>query len=301
MADIALDGTVSCSSSADGTLNVSWALSGTVAGASAVTGNLDKRPNLTGTISCVSTVAGNLYKRPGLTGTVDGASAVSAELAYLWQYVLGQGYRIAETALERYELYVGEDTIPDFDSAPQDQSVTLPFSYAITPPISGTKKVYSVLRQRSKYGLISVNQQPTIFVIDSSGDLVLASLSVPTEVRSYATLTGYADVIAKYNYANEEDPADDWEVYAKLGSDPVIGVDSPIITKEIEARSDGTAYLKTNVGPFATGTLHVLVAVKRDADGERAEAAVVQVSLPAAPVLDSELASVFGGIVHEAL
>jgi hypothetical protein len=281
MAVVEIDGTSDGLSEPSGSLGVSWALSGTADGTSTANGNL------------------NVSRK--LSGTADGASTASGILSFIYEFTLVQGYRIAETALAQYELYVGEDAPPDLDAAPAATSATLPFSHAITPPVAGLKTIYSVLRQRTVYGLVSLNQQPKIFVIDDNGDLVLGPLTAPTLVTSYPTVTGYADVLASYNYSADEDSADKWEIYAKLNSDPVIGVDSPILTVNVNEVSDGIAYLNENIGPFATGnTLHVLVAVKRDADNERNSAAVVEVILPAAPELNAELASVFGGIVHEA-
>jgi hypothetical protein len=217
-----------------------------------------------------------------------------------YQGTYAQDFRVADSDLSRYELYIGEDELPNLRADPAKTSASLPFTLPITPPASGTKTVYAVLRERTEYGLVSLNEQPAVFVIDDNGDLQLGPLSAPQEVSCKPAATGYGLVLAKYNYAADDTPADDWEIYAKLNSDPVIGVDSPVSTIALSPRADGIAYLSESIGPYATGNdLHVLVAVKRDADSERSSTAADPLELDAAPQIDSELTQAFGGKVQE--
>jgi hypothetical protein len=74
-------------------------------------------------------------------------------------------YRLADTALELYELYVGEDAETDFDAAPAATSATLPFDYALT--VGHTYRV--CVRLRNRFGLVSQNRNITTFIVNAGG------------------------------------------------------------------------------------------------------------------------------------
>ena len=74
-----------------------------------------------------------------------------------------QTYRVADDSLEQYELYVGEDAMPEFDASDQPVATgaTFPVSWTPPTPSSGdTILLYAVTRKRNKYGLLDHNQQP---------------------------------------------------------------------------------------------------------------------------------------------
>jgi hypothetical protein len=211
-----------------------------------------------------------------------------------------QSFRVADSSFARYELYVGENKSPDLEGPPTATSATLPFSWAPTPPSSGTKALHIVVRLRNKYGLGSFNVYETIRVINSAGVEQLGPVSDPQDVRIYDGATGYIRVIAKYVASLDQNPADTWEVYVKIGSAPVIGVDAPV--------SLGTAAtmlflgeettLAVTVGPYTAGTVaYVLVVAKRAVDSERGVAPVVLHTLALA--LDLDDGQMFGGSVFE--
>ena len=224
----------------------------------------------------------------------DGASG-SPDFTQIYQ----QGFRIADDSLALYELYVVENEEPDFESSTQPvaTSATLPFSWTPTLPSSGDATFYCVVRQRNKYGLQSFN----VFsrkVVFEAGVEVLGPVTAPTDVQAYDGASGYLQVMASYSSLPDlPNPADKWDVYIKIGSDPVIGVDSPAYTGDMTFL-DTTAVLTRTFGPYTPGTVaHVLVAAKRSADNARGVAAVVTKTLRVALTLGDT--ALFGGDTYE--
>lgn len=204
-------------------------------------------------------------------------------------------YRVADSTLDRYELYVGEDQAPDFlaSDQPVATSATLPFTHTLTPPASGTTRFHCCVRKRNQYDLLSFNQGCTIFEIDSDGAEELGPLTAP--VRAKALSAPNSTVLAAASYLGvDRYPPDRWQVWAKEGSDPVPGVDSPVLDQafsELQFQS-----LLGSLGAFTPGsTVHVLIGVTRDEDGEVATAAVVQHVVPLADALSADDSAVFGG------
>lgn len=209
--------------------------------------------------------------------------------------VYEQGFRIADDSLDVYELYVGEDGPPDFTASgqPVTTSPTLPFSW--TPP-GGTVALHIVVRKRNKYGLGSFN----VFekVIEFVGGVEQPSaVSAPRNVVVYDAATGYIRVVAKYLKSDDPSPATHWDVYVKIGSSPVIGVD-PVTYTAAMSFFGAESGLATTIGPYTPGQVaHVLVSARRASDSERGNAAVVQKTLAAA--LDITEGTIFGGNVYE--
>lgn len=205
-------------------------------------------------------------------------------------------YRVADTDLEQYELYVGEEGPPDFEDSAQPVAVspTLPFSYALPLPASGVINYYCVVRRRNKYNLLSFNQWSTIISIDEVGDEDLGLLSAPVNVKALTYPGSYLIACASYLGGDRYAPSR-WKIWAKEGSDPVPGVDSPLVDKEFNSNLEAQS-IRSKIGTFTPGsTVHVLVGVERDGDGALATAAVVQQTIPLAGAVAAEDSQMFGG------
>ncbi|MBU0847504.1 hypothetical protein KKH23_10000, partial [Patescibacteria group bacterium] len=135
-------------------------------------------------------------------------------------------FRLADTTIEGYELYVGEDEEPDLTAAPNATNATLPFSHGITPPVSGETEFRAVVRYRNAYDLVSPNTYSRSRTVDDNGDEVPQPPTAPT----FSIETGpggIVKILAYYNPGDDETVADTWRIYAEEGADPVPGVDTP--------------------------------------------------------------------------
>ena len=212
-----------------------------------------------------------------------------------------QKHRVANDSLERYELYVGEDAMPDFEGVgqPVKTSASLPFTWSPTPPGVGTTKLYAVTRLRNKYNMLSLNQHPTIIEIDTAGDEVLGPLSDPEILQVMDSETaGEIIVIARYPRDVDRDEADTWNLYVKLGADPVVGVDSPVSTASfgIPAGVD-YAWRITEDSLTPGATYHIRVTVTRDGDGtgEYGDSGVTQHEVADTYDIVESTTTLFGG------
>lgn len=230
-------------------------------------------------------------------GRIVRSFGITAPTWVQYSQVYEQGYRVADDSLDLYELYVGEDGPPDFTAPPQATSATLPFSWTPTPPGSGTKTLHIVVRKRNKWNLQSFNVHEVIRVIDAASAEVALPVTAPKDVTLYDDETTYFRVHAKYESTDDEEPADTWQVYAKVGSDPVIGTDLAAYEGPMKFLGT-TSTLVKKIGPYSVGDeVHVIVATRRDVDGEIAVADVQTITLAAPPDLDN--GTLFGGSAYE--
>jgi len=182
--------------------------------------------------------------------------------------VYREEFRVAEDALERYELYLGEDAPPDLSDStqPVDTSPTLPFSYPLNLPSSGQEtEYYALTAYRNRFGLLSFNQHPRLITINDTGEEDPGVLSPPTIRRVLDDAVGTISVYSLYAYGVDRNEADAWEVYVKDGADPVPGVDSPVASGTL-TRLGGDYQWKATISEswFSPGmTLHVLSVVYR--------------------------------------
>lgn len=137
-------------------------------------------------------------------------------------------YRIADTALILYELYIGVDAEPDLTLAPDATSATLPFSEVVAIPGSGERTFYSVVRKRNEYNLLSLNRYSRKITIDSAGALVVQVPTAPADGTLEDYAGGKLTVTAHYFTTWDADPADTWLIYSRSnGTDPDTGIDTP--------------------------------------------------------------------------
>lgn len=207
-----------------------------------------------------------------------------------------QGYRVADASLDRYELYVGIDEEPDFTAPPATTSTTLPFSYSPSLPSSGNATVYVVVRKRDAYDLQSFNVWSKKLVFESH-IATLGPIAAPRELAVYDRASGALLIIAKYFSIDDDHPADTWELYAKVGVDPVPGTDTPVYSGAMAflGIESGVSYLSSGWTPGTT--VHVIATARRSADGKRASSAAVLHLV--APALDLTDGFGFGGHAFE--
>lgn len=211
-----------------------------------------------------------------------------------------QTYRVADSVQDRYELYVGEDQMPDFDASDQPvaTSSSLPFNYTPDSADSGqTKVLYCVVRKRNRFGLLSHNQHPTLVEIDDQGEEVLGPLSTPEIIRVVDRDSGEIVVHARYPLG-DRDPADTWDVYVKTGSAPDPDVDDPVATADVGL--PGVDYILSQAidGLTPGSTVYVVVVVRRDSesgDGRIGESTATAHTLAITVDIDEEQTLMHGG------
>jgi len=192
-----------------------------------------------------------------------------------YQVALGGAYRVADTDLKGFLLYVGSDGSPDFDADPAEVSATQPFTHTPTPPGSGSTKFHLVRRERDKYGLISQNTHEHIIEIDSNGDQVPLAPTGSVEVTLTDQGGGSVRVQAEYRFRGDQlnggGRADQFLVYASVGSDPDPANDSPVATVTMGYLST-VALLDTTLTGYSDGDdLRVIVTTNRTSDSTQSE------------------------------
>lgn len=185
---------------------------------------------------------------------------------------------IANNAVEGYAVYVGVNGMPSF-STPSNFSSTLPVSVSVTPPGSGTETLWVVVRKRDKYGLYSQNQNPTLLVINSSGQLVLPAVLVPTALLLNPSAGGQIRVMAKYaTFNNDPYPATQWQVWVDTVTPNTSN--PPTLIAPVLAESLVTSL----VGPYTPGTYFVSVGLYRSQDSQLGPVLTATVVIPIVPV-----------------
>lgn len=171
-------------------------------------------------------------------------------------------YRVANDALERYELYRGTDASPDFTAACLEVFPSLP--HTTTNTFSADHTYHLVTRLRNKYNLLSQNIIETLIEIDAGGDEVAQRPSDPQTVTVEAAADGKARVHAQYAAGPDGDyAADTWLIYlTDDGGDPDPDVDAP--TTETMTFSGGVAILNwLSAASDDEDTIKVLVRTRR--------------------------------------
>ena len=213
-------------------------------------------------------------------------NALQLESGYWLRKDLGikkQGrYRVENADKSGYLIYIGYGTMPDLTGPADAFSPALPTSVSVTAPANGEQEIFVVVRSRNSFNLVSQNQKPLTFLLDSNGNEVLGPLTVPSDIGiACITEDGFL-VNARYEgYFNDRNKADTWEIYLKAKESPIVGVDIPAATGPIKG-----AEMQTAIGPYPETdlTYYLVVAVRRTADNTVATIAT-EIFVPAAPAM----------------
>jgi hypothetical protein len=211
--------------------------------------------------------------------------------------VYEEGFRAADDALAVYELFVGDGQAPDFNASgqPVATSLTLPFQWTPSLPSSGDAEYHLVVRKRNKYDLQSFNVWERIITFDAGVEQP-STVSAPLNLVAYDGASGYLRIVAKYFSADDVEPADTWEIYVKIGSAPVIGVDAAVFSGLMMPIGVESGLAQT-VGPYTPGTTaYIIVAAKRTSDSERGTASIQKVLIEDINLTDGQM---FGGSAYE--
>ena len=138
-------------------------------------------------------------------------------------------YRIKETALSLYKLWVGENANPDLTVAPDATSTGLPISFVITPPGAGTSEFRATVRKTNEYGMTGHETNYWSVWVDSSGNEVAKPIQSPYDITLANRSGGVARLIAKYQPLQDSTPADRFAIYSTTnGVDPDPAIDTPV-------------------------------------------------------------------------
>jgi hypothetical protein len=178
-------------------------------------------------------------------------------------------YRLADTAVALYELYVGQDDEPDFDAAPAATSATLPFTCAL----AANHEYRLCVRLRNEYGLLSQNRNISTIRVDAGGDEEGVPPTGPDAVLLEAAAGGKVRVQAWYHPGPDGDLAADtfalWLTSDGSAPDPA----DPETDTETMVAMGGVAHYDYTSGALGDGTtVKVLVRTRRsgtpDVDSE---------------------------------
>lgn len=186
-------------------------------------------------------------------------------------------YRIAN-AIAGYNLYVGLGAIPDLTQAPAAFSATLPFSYTLPLPGSGTRTYYILVQAQDQYGLVSQNQHYTTLTLDSSGNQITNPVNGPTDLQLYPQPGQTIRVSSQYpGYGIDQFPADVWHVWISSVT-PVDTSGAP--TSVVDVLGHG---LTVDLATYAPGTWYVAVALFRALDSSLSTILTGSVIMPPLP------------------
>lgn len=214
--------------------------------------------------------------------------------------VYRQGYRVADASLATLELYAGYGAAPDLDDAPA--ATGDPVTWSPTLPGSGdTTVLHLVVCERNVYGLRSFNQKPKLIEINEFGNEELGPITAPELVRVLdGSAAGVLQAWLRYPYEGDRNPADYWELYVSLGTDPVPGVDGPAATATMGMAGGYNVTKRLAVTGLTGGaTYHVMAAVWRSTDGLRASSAAQQITLIPTYSVDASSVDMFAGEEYE--
>lgn len=192
-----------------------------------------------------------------------GSFLVSQEGAY---GVVGNIILAAQTGnfrvqnnIEGYIVFVGSGSEPDLTQPPAYFSASLPITFALTPPGSGTETFYILVRRQDTYGLQSQNQHYTTITLDSHGNQVLPPVNGPSNLQLFQQPGGNIRILANYaGFGRDPYPATSWKVWA--------GVVPPNTGNQPIKILPAAQTLTTQIGSFSPGLRYVSVALYRATD-----------------------------------
>src|SRR5690554_491040 len=256
-----------------------------------------------------------LKRTVAASATVESLS-YELNIAFDWGATVGQDLyyggstRVYDDSLAGYELYIGDDTQPDFNAAPTETSATLPISTALTPPGAGDKTYYAATRYRNKYDLVSLNVYAEPIRINDTGAVVTDDLSAPYDVALSQGTSGEIDITATYDPNQGTYQADTWYIFISTdGTDPDPNTDTPIEVSvqfgSVVAQSvfpvigapSSVRQLNYSTGPYRMGTdVRVIVQMHDSVNTVVSEAtSVAQITVNTGTVPSPQLHNAFGG------
>jgi hypothetical protein len=160
------------------------------------------------------------------------------------------GHRVANAALDRYELYRGVNAAADLTAGPWQTFTALPFT---TPALAPFAEYHFVLRRRNAWGVLSQNLEETVLFVDAGGNLV-SPPSPPEDPAAAPAAGGTVLITATYAYdADGAAQADAFLVYVRTdGTFPDTSLDTPAVVAMTKA--DGVAKLEYTTSAQAEGT-----------------------------------------------
>lgn len=179
----------------------------------------------------------------GVAFTVDGVQYLET---------LAGSYRIADDDIALYELHIGVGSPPDITGTPDETFSSLPHTTAATLGTDTTN--YLVVNLRNKYGLVSQQTEPTVIIVDGSGDEDSLPPTAPALIKCEKAASGAFDVSAVYYYVADSATvrADQWLIYSTFdGSDPDPDVDTPTVVSMTP--SDGVVKLNHTTATQSDG------------------------------------------------
>ncbi len=179
-------------------------------------------------------------------------------------------YRIAESAAAVFNVFIGEDARPDFTTAPAQVETAVPFTIALTPPVSGTKTYQYTVRRTDQYGVSSYNTYAHSKTIDDTGADLDGDVSAPYSVTVEEIGGGYIRIQARYPTGVDDlGDADFFNLYSSFdGTDPVVDGNTGDVAMSIGQGLDSSRVLNFTTGPLAYGTdVKIVVTAYRSDDG----------------------------------
>jgi hypothetical protein len=187
-------------------------------------------------------------------------------------------YRIANSIFG-YNVYVGVNALPDLTAGPAQFSAVLPIYVTTTPPVSGTKTYYVLVRAQDHYGLESQNSNYYTLTIDSSGNPFLPPVNGPVDLHAFPAPGQAIRVLALYpGYGVDAAPADQWKVWINTVP-PNPAVDPPTSIISITGVS-----LNSSLATYTPNLYYVTVGLYRVADGTLSSTLTTTVVIPPIPV-----------------
>jgi hypothetical protein len=176
-------------------------------------------------------------------------------------------YRIADSALARYEIFFGiGGAEPDLTGSPNETTPTLPYNSIYVVPPSTIVKV--AVAFRNQYDLSSGSITTTTIESDSGSVEIVPGPITPSIISLTATAGGTFRLLAEYDYILDSNPGDVWRIYLKTGGTDPTTADLLASVTMTRPGTIGRVLLDYTTGSYANGTIvKVKVAVYRSSDG----------------------------------
>jgi len=177
-------------------------------------------------------------------------------------------YHVTNSSEDRYELFAGVDADPTLTGAATTTSATLPFTYALSAPPSGTREHRITVRKRNQYGLSSLNTLYHSTFVNSAGTNVGTGLSSPENIALTNIGNGELRITAAYPYTSDSSPADKWLLYATDdGTAPLLGTPTEIANIASPDALTGRSYLSYDLNGLEWNmTVNIVLRAFRDSD-----------------------------------